>query len=136
MAKNGVVHFEMAYEDPKRVSEFYSKVFGWDMNVLGAEMGKYILAGTVDVDEKMMPKEAGAINGGFYEKSQVPPTNQPVHVVVSVDNLEEALKKAEKAGAKITSQPMDIQGIGKYASIVDTEGNNLGVLQPSPISNA
>ena len=134
MSKNPVVHFEMAYEDPKRVSEFYSKVFGWDMNTLGVEMSNYVLAGTTDTDEATMtPKEPGAINGGFYDKSRMSSSGQRVHVVVSVENLDESLKKAEEAGAKITSKPMEIPGIGMYASITDTEGNDVGILQPTPM---
>jgi len=134
MKKSPVVHFEMAYEDPKRASDFYSKVFGWEMNLLGSEMSNYLLAGTVDVDEKtQIAKEPGAINGGFYEKSQMSPSGQRVHVVISVDNLDESLKNAESNGAKIATKPMEIPGIGMYASIVDTEGNDVGVLQPAPM---
>ena len=44
MKKNSVVHFEMPYEDAKRVSDFYSQVFGWDMQNAGPDMGNYILA--------------------------------------------------------------------------------------------
>ena len=131
MAKNPVVHFEMAYEDSKRASEFYSKVFGWDMNILGADMENYILAGTVDVDEQRMPKSAGAINGGMYDKSQMTASGQRVHIVISVDNLEESLKKAEESGATIVTKPMEIKGIGMYATIKDTEGNDVGVMQAS-----
>src|SRR5687767_12784961 len=134
MKKDPVVHFEMAYEDPKRVSDFYSKVFGWEMNKLGEEMGNYVLAITADADEKTSrPKDAGMINGGFYDKAQVPPTEQTVHVVISVDDLDESIKKAVENGAKISTQPIDIPGIGRYASIIDTEGNSVGVLKPTPM---
>lgn len=43
---NPVVHFEMPAKDKKRVLEFYTKVFGWNMKQLGNDMGNYILAGT------------------------------------------------------------------------------------------
>lgn len=62
---NPVVHFEMPAKDKKRVSDFYSKVFGWQMTQLGQEMGNYILAGTIPVDENQMAINPGAINGGF-----------------------------------------------------------------------
>lgn len=36
---NPVVHFEMPAEDRKRLSKFYSSVFGWKMQEMGPEMG-------------------------------------------------------------------------------------------------
>ena len=71
MAKmDPVVHFEMPTKDKKRTAEFYSNAFGWKMNQLGAEMGDYLLAQTTETDEKMMPKQPGAINGGFFPLSR------------------------------------------------------------------
>src|SRR6185437_9139253 len=139
MAKmNPVVHFEMPAKDKKRVSDFYSNVFGWQMNQLGSEMGNYLLAQTTETDEKtMMPKTPGAINGGFFDHQEKEGFNIP-HLVISVDNLEEAIKKVEEAGGKNlggVSGPGttdDIPGVGRYVSFEDSEGNHLGMLQPSP----
>jgi uncharacterized protein len=132
-----VVHFEMPAKDKKRTTEFYSKVFGWQMNQLGSEMGDYLLAGTTEVDEKMMPKVPGAINGGFFDYQDKEGFNIP-HLVISVDNLEESMKKVEEAGGKILGGAKgpgtidDIPGIGRYVSFVDSEGNHVGMLQPNP----
>src|SRR5260221_9938185 len=137
MAKmNPVVHFEMPAKDRKRVSDFYSNVFGWQMNQLGSEMGNSLLANTTEVDEKRMPKQVGAINGGFFEYQDKVGFNVP-HLVISVDNLEEAMEKVEEAGGKLlggASGPGkidDIPGIGRYISFEDSEGNHVGMLQPS-----
>ena len=73
MKKNPVVHFEMPAKDKKRVSIFYSAVFGWKMDQMGAEFGEYIVATTTQSDKKTgRPKEPGAINGGFYEYKDEP----------------------------------------------------------------
>ena len=134
---NPVVHFEMPAKDKKRVSDFYSKVFGWKMNQLGAKMGNYLLAQTTDTDENMMPKTPGAINGGFFDYQKKKGFNIP-HLVISVDNLEEAMKKVEEAGGKIlggasgSGKIDDIPGVGRYVSFVDSEGNHVGMLQPVP----
>jgi predicted enzyme related to lactoylglutathione lyase len=136
MAKmNSVVHFEMPAKDKKRVSDFYSKTFGWQMNQLGPEMGNYVLAGTTETDENQMPKQPGAINGGFFEYQDKEGFNMP-HLVISVDNLEESMKKVEEAGGKIIGGASgagkidDIPGIGRYISFEDSEGNHVGMLQP------
>ena len=65
---DSVVHFEMPYDDGKRVAKFYEAAFGWKSQILGAEMGNYVVATTTDTDENRMPKKPGAINGGFFER--------------------------------------------------------------------
>ena len=132
MKVNPVVHFEMPSKDKKRTAEFYAKVFGWTMNQLGAEMGDYLLAGTTETDENNMVKTPGNINGGFFDYKDEDGFRQP-HLVIAVDNLEESMKKVKEGGGKLIGEPMDIPGIGKYISFKDTEDNNVGMLQPSPM---
>lgn len=33
MSKNRVVHFEIGAEDPEKLSEFYKKALGWEINL-------------------------------------------------------------------------------------------------------
>ena len=128
MKSDPVVHFEMPYKDHSRVMDFYTKAFGWQMKKLGEDMGDYILAGTTEMDENMMIKTPGNINGGFYKPDDLNPGIPSV--VISVDNLNDSIKKVTEAGGKIISEPMEIPGIGQYVAITDTEGNRVGVLQP------
>jgi predicted enzyme related to lactoylglutathione lyase len=123
MAMDSVVHFEMPAEDNKRVSQFYSTVFGWGMQQMGSDMGSYLLAMTTQSDEKTgRPKNPGAINGGFFEKKD-DELNRVPHLVISVDNLQEKMKMVKENGGEIIGESMDIPGVGKYASFRDTEGN-------------
>lgn len=135
MTMNPVVHFEMPAKDKKRVADFYSTVFGWKMSQLGSEMGNYLLAQTTDSDENMRPKTPGAINGGFFDYQNKEGFTMP-HVIISVDNLEEAMKRVEEAGGKIlggasgSGKIDDIPGVGRYVSFIDSEGNHVGMLEP------
>lgn len=130
---NPVIHFEMPAEDRDRMVDFYSKAFGWQANKLGPEMGDYVVVMTTESDEKG-PKNPGAINGGFFKK-----TNDKQHpsVVISVDDIQEAMKQVKVAGGKVLGgskgegEPDDIPGVGLYVSFIDTEGNRVGMLQPS-----
>lgn len=126
---NPVIHFEMPAEDRKRMTEFYTKVFGWKTEQLGEDMGNYILAFTTDSDEKG-PKRPGAINGGFYQKAQDKPMQYP-SVVIAVDDIKAHAKTVENAGGKLLGEPWEIPGVGFYASFLDTEGNRLGMVQPT-----
>ncbi len=124
---DGVVHFEMPADNGKRVSDFYSFVFGWKMNQLGEDMGNYILATTSPVDEKNMHINKGAINGGFFPKGQY---GSIPHIVIAVNNLKDKIETIKSNGGLIDGEIMEIPGIGQFIMIKDTEGNRVGMLQP------
>ncbi len=126
-----VVHFEMPAEDRKRMADFYTKVFGWRTEMLGPEMGDYVIAKTTDSDEKTgRPKDPGVINGGFFPKSDDKPAQYP-SVVIAVEDIKEHMRDVEEAGGKVLGEPMEIPGVGQYVSFMDTEGNRVSMLQPS-----
>lgn len=129
--KNPVVHFEMPYENGKRMSNFYSSAFGWETNMLGEEMGNYILASTSEGDANGRPKEVGTINGGFHQKMDELPAQCP-SIVIAVDDIHESMKKVREAGGEVIGEPVEIPGIGLYVSFFDTEGNRSSMLQPNP----
>jgi predicted enzyme related to lactoylglutathione lyase len=129
MKMNPVVHFEMPAEDRKRVADFYTKVFGWQTQMLGPEMGDYVLASTTETDETGRPKTPGAINGGFFPKSNDRPAQYP-SVVIAVDDIQAHMKKVEEAGGEVLGEPMEIPGVGLYVAFFDTEGNRVSMLQP------
>jgi uncharacterized protein len=128
-----VVHFEMPYVDKIRMSNFYSKAFGWKTQMFGPEMGNYVIAHACEMDEKNMPKIPGQINGGFFERTK---DNQHPSVVIAVDDIYEGMKKVKEAGGSILGgqsgqgQPDDIPGVGLYISFIDTEGNRVSMIQP------
>lgn len=129
---NPVVHFEMPYDDNKRVAKFYTKAFGWQMQKLGKEMGGYVLATTTETDAKRMIKTPGVINGGFFPKKPDWPAQYP-SVVIAVLDIKEAMEKVTEAGGKVLGEPMEIPGIGQYVSFTDTEGNRVSMLKPTAL---
>ena len=125
-----VVHFEMPYEDSARVITFYSTVFGWKLEKLGADMGDYVVATTADRDVRPgIP--AGAIGGGFFPKR--PDGPQSPSVVVGVEDIRATMNKITQAGGRVLGEPMSIPGVGDYVQFLDTEGNQASILQPSPM---
>ena len=123
-----VTHFEMPAEDKQRMTEFYSKVFGWKAQQMGPEMSDYVVVSTTEVGKDRMPKEPGRINGGFYQKTKDAPVPS---VVIAVKSLKDSMKKVEKAGGKLLGKPDEIPGIGLWVSFKDTEGNRVSMLQPN-----
>lgn len=129
---NPVVHFEMGAKDRQRMANFYTKVFGWQTHMLGEDMGNYVVVHTTETDENNMVKTTGTINGGFFQASD---DNQPPSVVISVEDIYQAMKDVTAAGGTVLGghlkdgNPDDIPGIGLYASFIDTEGNRVTMLQ-------
>ena len=112
------------------MAAFYSRVFGWQTNQLGPEMGSYTVVTTTDSDENG-PKRPGAINGGFYMRTSAAPEQSP-SVVIAVEDVDAAIAAIEAAGGKVAGPPQEIPGIGLYASFHDSEGNRLSMLQAAP----
>jgi uncharacterized protein len=127
---NPVIHFEMPYESQERIAKFYESAFGWQTQMLGEEMGNYVLATTAVSDAKP-GAPAGAINGGFFPKRPDWPAQYP-SVVIGVSDIRESMNKVAQAGGKILGEPMEIPGVGLYVSFLDTEGNRNSMLQPAP----
>ncbi len=127
---NPVVHFEMPYDDRQRMARFYETAFGWKTQLLGAEMGNYVIAATTE-SGPAGPLQPGAINGGFFERKADWPAQVP-SVVIAVDDIGVAMTQVAGAGGKVLGEPMEIPGIGQYVSFVDTEQNRVSMLQPLP----
>ena len=127
-----VVHFEIPADNLKRAGKFYASVFGWKLEPAKGMEDQYHMIQTVDVDKKtMMPKEAGAINGGLMKRTGKGGDSTPV-LVINVSSLDEYLKKAQKAGAKLVMEKQIVMGMGWYARVTDTEGNVIGIWETIP----
>jgi predicted enzyme related to lactoylglutathione lyase len=130
---NPVIHFGMPAEDRKRMTDFYATVFGWQTKQFGPEMGNYVLATTTESDEGGMPKKPGAINGGFFTKSEM---DAYPKITIQVDDIQAAMKKVEAAGGtvlggRLPGVPEDMPGLGIFVNIRDTEGNQVSLMQPA-----
>jgi len=125
---NPVVHFEIPYVDRQRIATFYESAFSWKIEMLGEDMGNYVLATTAIADARK-GASAGAINGGFYPKKPDWPAQYP-SVVIGVEDIETAIKKVAQAGGEVLGEPYEIPGIGHYVSFMDSEGNRVSMLQP------
>jgi hypothetical protein len=112
------------------MAKFYESAFGWQTQMLGEDMGNYVLATTTETDQSG-PKRPGAINGGFCPRKPDWPAQYP-SIVIAVDDIKESINKIRDAGGEVLGEPMEIPGVGQYVSFFDTEGNRVSVLQPIP----
>ena len=97
---DSVVHFEMPYDDRRRMAKFYQSAFGWQTQEMGEEMGHYVLAMTADSDDGG-PKERNRINGGFYPRKPDFPAQYPT-IVIAVDDIAAAMQESAQGWRRST----------------------------------
>ena len=121
-----VVHFELTADNLERAKKFYEDVFNWKIEDAQMPGMEYMMVHTTEVDEKMMPKTVGAINGGIMKKGFG--VISPV-VVINVRDINEAIDKIKKAGGKTVMDTQKVGNMGLYSRFIDSEGNVLGIWQ-------
>lgn len=114
-----VIHFEIPAEDPKRVADFYSEVFAWEIKQYEDEDYWLVMAG---------PKEEKyGINGAIYKKGE----HSAMMNTISVENLERYIEMVKQAGGEILGEVRDIPKVGLFVYVKDVEGTPFGMLQVS-----
>ncbi len=120
-----VVHFEIPVSNLERAQDFYKNLFDWQVTEVPGM--PYWIVHTVETDEQQMPKESGAINGGFFKKEEG--ENISPVIVINVPDIDGYIKKIEQAGGKIVLPKNQVGEFGLYARFADTEGNVIGIWQ-------
>lgn len=112
MAAQPVAWFEIHGKDAGKAREFYSKLFGWQIDANNPMNYGMVAAGE------------GGIGGGIAQSDSAPMTT----FYVNVPNVDEALKKAEGLGAKIVMPGNDVPGGPRIGLFADLDGNTIGVM--------
>ncbi|OGD91294.1 hypothetical protein A3D07_01375 [Candidatus Curtissbacteria bacterium RIFCSPHIGHO2_02_FULL_42_15] len=131
---NKVIHFEIAVSDFERAKKFYSSLFDWKFLTWVEGETDYVLIQTVGTDDKGMPQEPGAINGGMFKRPSKRAEGEGENAfvcTVEVEDIDETLKKVEDAGGKVIMPKREVPGIGFSARCFDLDGNIFGLLQPA-----
>ncbi len=111
-----VVHFEIMSRDGKRAQEFYSSLFGW--NIDSNNPWAY---GMVKTGVKM------GINGGV---GQVDSDKQPyVTLYAQVENAQACLDRAVGMGARVVLPVTVMPNMVTYALFSDPQGNLVGIVE-------
>jgi predicted enzyme related to lactoylglutathione lyase len=109
-----VVHFEFWSENPDNVSEFYRKVFDWDIRSIPGM--NYHLVQTGD---------PGSLPGGIMKPSQHWATSMTLYI--DVNDLDEYGARIRSAGGKILIEKMTVPNVGEFSLFEDPDGRVLGM---------
>lgn len=114
MAKGQITHIEFPADDVDRAKQFYGAVAGWQFQEVEGSPGYFMF------------QNGDRSGGGLGKRGEAVGT--VIRNYITVDGLEEALKAAEANGGKgLVTPPTDIPGMGRYAVIRDSEGNEIGL---------
>jgi predicted enzyme related to lactoylglutathione lyase len=120
-----VIHFEIPAADPEKLKQFYAGLFGWKIVKYPGPM-EYWMIHTVPTDDEGMLQKPG-VNGGMVKKDRA--DQKPVNYI-SVESIDDAIKKVEELGGKIVSPKQEVPTVGWIATAMDPEGNHIALLQP------
>ena len=112
---NPTVHFEVLGKDRDALKSFYGELFGWKTTEIDSARGD---------SYSLVEAEDGGIAGGIGTA----PDGTEGHVTfyVGVDDLNDALSKAESLGGTRLTEPMEIPN-GQIAHFADPEGHVIGL---------
>jgi len=113
-----VVHFEIQGRDGKRLQEFYSTLFGWQIDANNPLNYGLVQPGIGGPEE--------GVGGGITTSSD---GQARVAVYVQVVSLDETLARVEEMGGKTVLQPIDTPGGPTIAQFADPEGNVIGLVK-------
>jgi predicted enzyme related to lactoylglutathione lyase len=94
----------------------------------------YWLIQTVPTDEKGMVLRPG-VNGGLFRKDRPEMKELKSVNYISVESIDETIKKVEAFGGKIIQPKQGIPTVGAFAIALDPEGNEIGLNQPEMPQN-
>ena len=105
-------------DDPAAASRFYSKVFGWEIEVWKP--------GEMDYP---MIKAGDTTHGGFGPARGGAPAHWLGHL--AVEGADEAGARAEAAGGRILAPALDIPEVGRMVVVADPAGATVSLFQPA-----
>ena len=112
------VWHEQVSSDPKQAQDFYTQLFGW-----GVEAFK---SGEFDYT---MISANGSTHGGFSKAMEgAPPPHWLSHV--RVENVDETVETAKKAGGTLAAGPFQMEDVGRMAILKDPQGAFIAAYQP------
>jgi uncharacterized protein len=117
-----VVHFEVIGKDGDKLRSYYGELFGWEFDT-----DNPMNYGVVPRDGNTAPDGSG-IGGGIATG----PDGYEGHVTfyVAVDDVEEALAKAESLGGERVFGPETIMERMVLGQFKDPEGHLIGLVNP------
>ena len=119
---NKLTHFAIHIDDIDRAKDFYSEVFDWGFTSYGP---------TDFLQIKVDKSENGELIGALQSRHYSPTKEKLIgfECSISVENVDEIVKKVENKGGQILMPKTAIPFVGWIVKFLDTEGNLVCAMQ-------
>jgi predicted enzyme related to lactoylglutathione lyase len=117
MAKGTISHIEFPADDTERARRFYGAIAGWEFGAMEGLPDYWLF-------------QNGETTGGAVGK-RGESVGSVVRVYIDVDDLEGAVAAAEANGGTVVTPPSPVPGYGRFAAVLDPEGNEIGLYETS-----
>jgi len=122
--ENGLPYWvDLGVPDPKKAAQFYSQLFGWDVQEGPPEAGGYAIAHL----------RGEAVAGLGPQQNPGPPVWM---TYVNVDSADDTVEKVKKAGGMAFMEPFDVMDVGRMAVTADPAGAVIGLWQAKAFPGA
>src|SRR5271154_252101 len=114
---------ELTTRNVEGAKKFYADTLGWSYdNMPMPGGGNYVVA-----------KCGGEPVGGIFDTKGAEFKDVPECWMsyIAVDNVDERVKKATKAGAKVMKPAFDVPGVGRIAILLEPGGAGIGWITPA-----
>ena len=116
-----VVHWELMSKDPAKISDFYAKIFGWQVKHMP------------EMNYRIVETGAGTgINGGVVKPDREGPWPGNMLFYIDVEDLAAYRNKIVAAGGKIHVEEQEVPGMGSFSLFTDPEGRMMGLWRSKP----
>lgn len=120
-----VIWNELNTRDVAAAKAYYGAVFGWSFEtapIPGGE-GEYTTA-----------KLGDTMVAGIFDITGMPGLeNVPPHWMTyfGVDDIDASFAASTEAGGQVIRPPFEVEGVGKFAIVIDASGGAIGLMQPT-----
>ncbi len=119
MATGEITHIELPSDDLERAQSFYAELFGWPMQRVP------------DMPDYVMFQSGPGESGGAIGKRGVSAPER-IRFYVEVESLDVTVARTKELGGSVAVEITDVPGQGRFAAIIDTEGNEIGLWEAAP----
>ncbi len=120
---NTIVWADIPVEDIERARRFYGQLLQEEVQVMPGQ-----------ADIALLGTGVGGVSADLAKTNAKPSSDAGATVYFdSKGDIEGMVRRAEQAGGKVLQEPRDMGPmVGTIAFVLDSEGNRIGIQQPTP----
>jgi uncharacterized protein len=122
MQHGDFTHIEIPADDPDRARRFYGELFGWTFAPETPGFEGYHVFTT--------PAGEAGTGGAIGKRGEMAP--EKLRAYVNVDSIDDTIAKVAGLGGSVIDQKAEVPGMGWFAVLADTEGNEIALWETTP----